>query len=466
MTRRRAALLRLAFLLASTLLGLAAAELLARRIYPEEFLSLVDPVEDHPYRPFASARQTWGTATYTICTNSLGFKDRCPGREVAKDPAPRKRVVFLGDSFTEGVGFPQERTFSGFAEAALNRDGGGFEALNGGRVSYSPLLESQRLARFFAAGYRADAVVLLPDLSDLQDEIDYSSRYEISATGEPLRFRGAQYDPLRVAVYNHSALARGIKRRSERGLASGGDSDPRAVEEERTRLARATAPLSARDLLAASGPGRHLLRPNWIFHRPSLDGWVKDGFRSLEGNLVRAKRIAEENGARFLVVIYPWPQMLYTREDPARYQILAARFPEPFANRELIRGRLPTDVPSEYQTRMRELCRRHGIPLLDLVPDFQAAERSEELFIPGDVHFTEAGNRLAGARIAAAVRVLLARAPVDDERTPSRRIGNAHGQLVGGREPAGAGHAFEQRSGVIGPQAEVLGAERPEKLLL
>ncbi|HSF44336.1 MAG TPA: hypothetical protein VLT87_31400 [Thermoanaerobaculia bacterium] len=410
MTRRRAILLRLALALASTLCGLATAELMARRIYAEEFLSLVDPLEDHPYRPFARARQTWGTATYTICTNSLGFKDRCPpGREVAKDPAPRRRVVFLGDSFTEGVGFPQEQTFSGFAEAVLNRDGGGFKALNGGRVSYSPLLEFQRLAKFFAAGNRAGAVVLLPDLSDLQDEIDYSSRYEVSATGEPLRFRGAQYDPFRVAVYNHSALARGIRRRAERWLAPGSDPDPRAVEEERTRLARATTPLSARDLLAASGLGRHLLRPNWIFHRPSLDGWVKDGFRSLEGNLVRAQRLAEENGARFLVVIYPWPQMLYTRDDPARYEVLAARFPEPFKDREMIRGRLPTDIPSEYQTQMRELCRRHGIPLLDLVPDFQATERSEELFIPGDVHFSEAGHRLAGAQIAAAVRALLDR---------------------------------------------------------
>src|SRR5690349_18265118 len=127
MTRRRAALLRLAFLLASALLGLAAAELAARKAYPEEFLSLVDPLEDHPYRPFARSRQTWGLATYTICTNSLGWKDRCPGREVAKDPGPRKRVIFLGDSFTEGVGFPQEKTLPGFAEAALNRDGGGFE---------------------------------------------------------------------------------------------------------------------------------------------------------------------------------------------------------------------------------------------------------------------------------------------------------------------------------------------------
>jgi lysophospholipase L1-like esterase len=409
MTRRRAILLRLALALASTLCGLAAAELVARRIYAEEFLSLVDPLEDHPYRPFARVRQTWGSATYTICTNSLGWKDRCPGREVAKAPAPRRRVVFLGDSFTEGVGFPQEQTLSGFAEAALNRGGGGFEALNGGRVSYSPLLESQRLARFFAAGYRADAVVLLPDLSDLQDEIDYSSRYEVSTTGEPLRFRGAQYDPLRVAVYNHSALARGIRRRAERWLAPGSGPDPGAEEQERTRLARTTVSLSARDLFAASGPGRHLLRPNWIFHQPSLDGWVKDGFHSLEGNLLRSRRLAKENGARFLVVIYPWPQMLYTRDDPTRYEVLAARFPEPFKDRERIRGRLPTDVPSEYQARMRELCRRHGIPLLDLVPDFQTAERGEELFIPGDVHFSEAGNRLAGTRIATAVRVLLAR---------------------------------------------------------
>jgi lysophospholipase L1-like esterase len=381
-------LLRLATAALATLLGLAVAEALARGVYAEDFLVLVDPYEGHPYRPGQELRQTWGQSVYTVCTNSLGWKDRCPGRQVALDASPRTRVVLLGDSFTEGIGFPEERTVSGFAGAALED---GFEVLNGGRVSYSPILELQRLKRFFAAGHRADVVVLLLDLSDVQDEVSYSSRYLFAADGEPLRFQGGPYGLFWRGLYNHSALARGLKRRIEREQ----EAEPGAGV-----LPASDSPLTARDLLALPAGAQALLRSCWMFHPPSLEGWVQEGFRSLAANVGRIQRLAGAHGARLLVVIYPWPHLLGTRDDPGRCRALRARSPERVQGKELA---------SEYRRRIGELCRSRSLPLLDLTPDFQRAPRREELFLPGDVHFSEAGNRLAGERIAAAVRRLSSR---------------------------------------------------------
>ena len=44
----------------------------------------------------------FGPIRYSVSSNSLGFKDRAP-REVVL-AAGHKRIIFIGDSFTEGIG--------------------------------------------------------------------------------------------------------------------------------------------------------------------------------------------------------------------------------------------------------------------------------------------------------------------------------------------------------------------------
>jgi hypothetical protein len=139
---KRLALLTTAVSLAGSI---ALAEAVARRTYGEGFESRVDPYVDHAYRPLVEFPHRWGGRVVPLHTNSLGWKDERPGHRVARSAAPRKRVVFLGDSFAEGLGYPQEQTLSGVAQRRL---GSGFEVLNGGQASYSPLLEYQRLKRF------------------------------------------------------------------------------------------------------------------------------------------------------------------------------------------------------------------------------------------------------------------------------------------------------------------------------
>ncbi|HEX6863949.1 MAG TPA: SGNH/GDSL hydrolase family protein, partial [Thermoanaerobaculia bacterium] len=152
--------LKLATVLVSSAVALGVGEAVARRTYGEGFTILVDPYEDHSYRPFVQYEQAWGDRTIRLYTNSLGWKDSRPGR-VVEEKSGLPRIVFLGDSFTEGLGCIQEDTVSGVVERELNKQGPRVEVLNGGRSSYSPLLEYQRLRKFFAAGYEADVVVLL-----------------------------------------------------------------------------------------------------------------------------------------------------------------------------------------------------------------------------------------------------------------------------------------------------------------
>jgi lysophospholipase L1-like esterase len=406
---------RLALSLAATAVALLGAEVAARRTYGEGFNMLVDPYEEHIYRPFLEYEQTSGDRKLRFYTNSLGWKDERPDRVVEKRP-PGARVVFLGDSFVEGLGVPQKDTLSGVAQRALDASGTRLEVLNGGRSSFSPILEYQRLKRFLQAGYETDMVVLLYDVSDVQDELYYRGRYLFAPDGEPLRISGRKNNPVLRAVYNESALVRSLSRLPEqlRALRSGdggggGDIRPgaqvaKAPEKLPPGYFRDPKPISAGQLQALPSAAFSALRANWMAHPPSLQGWAGEGLSASFGHILRAKRLADSRQIEFLLVIYPWPQLLYTRDDPQYYRVLQQTFGHWMEEREAIYGRSPAPVVSEYQRRMHRFCRDNGIPLLDLIPAFQAVPEWHRLFIPGDVHFNEAGSRLAGLRIAEAIR--------------------------------------------------------------
>jgi lysophospholipase L1-like esterase len=395
--------LRLLTVLVTTVIGLGAAELVARRTYGEGFNILIDPYEDHSYRPFLEYEQVWGDRTIRFYTNSLGWKDGRPDRVIAKRP-DRERIVVLGDSFAEGLGYVQSETLSGVAERELNAAGRRCEVLNGGRASYSPLLEYQRLKKFLAAGYHADTVVLLYDVSDAEDELYYASRYQFSAAGEPERFRGWNYHPALRSLYNHSALVRRIRRMT---LDPGTVTHPGPQDALDHRVppdfAPGAPPISARRLVELSPWAYGVLRANWTAHPASLAGWAEDGLRASFGNLQRIQRLTREHGVRLMMVIYPIPQMLYTREDPAYYAVLKRTFPKWLADRETIYGTRPGPLVTEYERRVTDFCRRQGIELLDLIPELQGVPEWHRLYIPGDIHFNDLGHRLAGRRIAEAL---------------------------------------------------------------
>ena len=72
-------------------------------------------------------------------TNSLGFKDKS-SRTVSLLPTRdiKKRIVFIGDSFTNGFALEYEDTFVGIIDKELNKRS--IEVLNAGVASYSPII--------------------------------------------------------------------------------------------------------------------------------------------------------------------------------------------------------------------------------------------------------------------------------------------------------------------------------------
>jgi len=87
----------------------------------------------HDLRPMSSFYDQWGYERYKIYTNNLGFKDTSNRTIEFKN----KNILFIGDSFTEGVGLKYEDTYVGLVETYLKKDNEDIEVLNAGVQTYS-----------------------------------------------------------------------------------------------------------------------------------------------------------------------------------------------------------------------------------------------------------------------------------------------------------------------------------------
>ena len=122
----------------------------------------------HDLKPNVSIPKTsWGNIIYPIDTNSLGFKDKRP-REVSLH-SDRYRILFIGDSFTEGVGIAYDNTFVGIIDNALQKKN--IEVLNAAACTYSPSIYYAKVKYLIdVVGLKFDELVVFIDISDIRDE--------------------------------------------------------------------------------------------------------------------------------------------------------------------------------------------------------------------------------------------------------------------------------------------------------
>ena len=90
----------------------------------------------HDFRPNASFVDQWGYNKTIINTNNLGFKDS----EIRDVTFKKKNILFIGDSFTEGVGLKFEDSYVGLISEKIKKNNQDIEILNAAVQSYSPAI--------------------------------------------------------------------------------------------------------------------------------------------------------------------------------------------------------------------------------------------------------------------------------------------------------------------------------------
>lgn len=301
----------------------------------------------HGFGPGVRFTERWGgpDETYPIVTNQLGLRD-ADERDV---PAytPKRRILFLGDSFVEGIGIPYEQTFVGMVDRRLGRED--FDVLGAGASGASPKLYFHRLKYLLDdVGLKVDDVYMFIDTSDAHNEIELEE-WEPGTPPyrEPPR-PGRVWEALRRRSYLADVSWQGVVRWRERQRLAAA----RRLDEEMYE----------------------------IFDAGVQQRWGRRALGHLDDYVQRILDLCSGHGIRATLVIFPHP----------------------------FHVEVGTRAP-QWVAFWRRIAERNSVPLIDLFPDFleppgdlpgpEGRGGDGALFISGDIHWSAAGHGLVAARI-------------------------------------------------------------------
>lgn len=299
------------------------------------------------------------------------FGFRSPREEPRRSRAPR--VLFLGDSYTQGSGSDFACNYPTVVEAALTRRlGTPIEVMNAGVSGYGPA-DAAALLRFLdSEGFRFDAVVLNLFLeNDFTDNLPATQRRVVA--GINFRFPSSWFlrlfHPLDSRVFRYVLFVRTAGPRAG-GPATRADGDPARCRFE------SGPPEPLGETLRAYAERK--LEANYAAPLDALAvSEVRSAVRSMQA-------FAAERGLPLVLVVFP-------------DRILA--------DAELQRA-LGANARSLDLDRLRRWV-RESFPELAQIDVTEALATGGRPYLPSDTHLSDAGNVLAGEVVAARLAEIL-----------------------------------------------------------
>lgn len=357
--------LKLALLGGSLLFSLIAVELFLRLINfaPDElhlFRANPNGTGSYRLRPNLDIVTTFGKANIPIKTNSHGMR----WREVSLEGSTRKRVAFVGDSFTFGLWADTvEHSLAGTFEQEAR---GEFEALNFGVPGFG-FTDIELLIREQVLQFRPACIVLMSyNGNDFLDTYLGLDRYSVTRHG--------------VLTLNRELLERKIPAE----LRGEGFKFGNSLLEHLyvLRLLKAGMQVVARQdksVQRAPPAADRSSSSNLFWSRkvyPNFSVEAKEV--SLEA-LGKISELCRRNQIELRIVTVPCIEQVH--------------FPELFGED------YATDLPQRY---LEEFARSHAVPFLDLLPGLStyALETKRDVYYRGDGHLNNEGHRVAGKLLA------------------------------------------------------------------
>lgn len=318
---------------------------------------------DHGLLPNFAGYARFGEYRYRFHTNNLAFRDASTRQVPLR--SDKRRVLLIGDSFTEGMAVSFEDSYAGLLYQAGQRNKPPIEFLNAAVASYSPVIYYQKIKYLLAHGLAFDEVVVFSDISDVEDEatsyfcIDDHPEYRRHCPNpNPAKPGGSRPDFAPSTGFTHSG-----RWWQEHFVTS--DAVRMFVKYGLQWLSD-----NRRDKSTAWYP-----RAGWTISGHDVgNDYAPLG---VEGGITRSRQNMQEL-ADFLrardipltIVVYPWPLQLALDDRNSRQERI-----------------------------WRDFCANNCKAFVDLFPAFFAEKDAHDdwyrrLFIYGDLHPSVAGNRL------------------------------------------------------------------------
>jgi hypothetical protein len=322
----------------------------------------------HGLNPNLSMMTQWGRAKYQLFTDNLGLKDQTP-RQVPRAGGHR-RILFLGDSFVEGLGVPYEKTFVGIVGDRIRQMGGETEVFNGGCLSHSPrlyLLHLQDLVD--RLGMHFDEVVVFIDISDVGDELVYKDFAPGKVTAllvmRKLLYFFREHSLLGYDIFRHPRLVRSsvAAMASWTGAQARRDSRPATFPQPPA----GSKPSIGFDRIEPDDLDPYRPRDAWVGDDEVFQTWGEHGLRLARENLRRLVEYAEGKGMKVSFAVYPWPRSVH--------------------------------VPGRARDVWRTMAAEENWMLVDLFEDFDTiTDAATRFFIRGDIHWNAQGHQFVAER--------------------------------------------------------------------
>jgi lysophospholipase L1-like esterase len=315
-----------------------------------------------PYYERANSRGEYVFLRRAHAGSPYGFRALSPA-----DPAPKgKRVLFLGDSYTEGSGHGLECNYPDVVGQALReRLGDGVEAMNAGVGGYGPREAAKLLRLLRDDGFRFDAVVYSIFVeNDVTDDLPGTDRRVIAGMNErvPHAWFLRVFHPLNSRTFRYAVVLwrLGTISGSERNAAKRENgacvADEPFPELDDHTIANATRRVRASERALA----------------PGGDAELVSAVRDMEAQ-------AREMGVPLVIVLFP-------------YRILGdAKLRSVFPRREIADSDLPRRMHEHVAAALADL------PVIDTLPVIEALAGA---YRANDVHLSDAGNVAAGEYVA------------------------------------------------------------------
>lgn len=292
----------------------------------------------------------WGKQDYRIDTNSLGFKDSS-NRNIPLT-AKNKRILLIGDSFTEGMGVKFDNTFAGLLQKDLQLNN--IEVLNAAASSYSPIIYYRKIKHLIEnVGLKFDSVVVLVDLSDIEDEA-----------------LGYQFDSNENVISQGSAANLGAAESSSK---IDNTKPPMNVKEFFTqytyflgRLRNLSAAFKAKTRSWQRALNKR--RAMWTLDDKLYTEFGEKGLTTAATHMSQLKLLLDKKHIPLTLAVYPWPDQIYNN-----------------------------DVDSKQVVFWKKWASQNKVEFINLFKAFMPSSNPEntirKYYINGDVHWNTAGHQ-------------------------------------------------------------------------